>query len=408
MGFQTLKRGEDPLNKVFVKKILEKFLGKIGHYENNMYLLLKMTMEKVCNCCGVSKPLNMYRMYTSSIGNILYKNKCKQCVNPPKKKVIDENEVIEKYKELNNIKSVATLFKKTPSTISGILQKNGIIIPKTRVKPIFRINLETNEKTCSKCLITKPLEDFWLMPNGKYPARCRRCQSEHTIQYNKERYKNDPEFRKKRSIQINEYREKNPDKVKKWSSDWAKNNRDKVNEIAKEYRKKNPEYFKNKAKRIHRKRWDNDPEHRERVNKQSKERFQNLYYNDEEFRQNTIKKAQENHKKRYKTDELYKFITDIRKVVGGVFRRMGYTKRSQSMDLLGAEWIVVKEHLENLFQDGMTWDNYGVNGWHVDHIIPISSANNEDEVIKLCHYKNLQPLWAKDNLRKGNKIGYVI
>ena len=96
------------------------------------------------------------------------------------------------------------------------------------------------EKTCSKCLITKPLEDFWLMTNGKYPARCRRCQSEYTIQYNRERYNNDPEFRKKRKIQINEYREKNKDKVNKWSSDWAKNNRDKVNKIAREYHKKNP------------------------------------------------------------------------------------------------------------------------------------------------------------------------
>lgn len=324
------------------------------------------------------------------------------------KKVIDENEVIEKYRELNNIKSVVKFFKKRHSTISGILQKNGIIIPKPRVNPIFRINLETNEKTCSKCLITKPLEDFWLMPNGKYPARCRRCQSDYTIQFNKERYKNDTEFKKKKNIQVKEYKEKNKDKVSKWSSDWAKNNRDKVNEIAREYRKKNPEYFKNKLKRIHRKRWDNDPEYRERVSRQSKERFQKLYYNDEEYRENCIKKVQENHKKRYKTDEMYKFITNIRRVVWGAFRRMGYTKISRSMDILGAEWIVVKEHFETLFQDGMTWDNYGVNGWHVDHIIPISSADNEDDVIKLNHYKNLQPLWAKDNLRKGNKIGYLI
>ena len=49
-----------------------------------------------------------------------------------------------------------------------------------------------------------------------------------------------------------------------------------------------------------------------------------------------------------------------------------------------------------------SWDNYGK--WHIDHIIPLSSANNEDEVYKLCHHTNLQPLWAEDNLRKSNKI----
>jgi hypothetical protein len=50
----------------------------------------------------------------------------------------------------------------------------------------------------------------------------------------------------------------------------------------------------------------------------------------------------------------------------------------------------------------MSWDNYGK--WHIDHIIPLSSANNEDEVYKLCHHTNLQPLWAEDNLKKSNKI----
>lgn len=52
----------------------------------------------------------------------------------------------------------------------------------------------------------------------------------------------------------------------------------------------------------------------------------------------------------------------------------------------------------------MNWDNRGLYGWHIDHIIPLSSAKTEEEVYKLCHYTNLQPLWAKENLSKGNKI----
>ena len=52
----------------------------------------------------------------------------------------------------------------------------------------------------------------------------------------------------------------------------------------------------------------------------------------------------------------------------------------------------------------MTWDNWSNNGWHIDHIRPLSAAVNEKELIELCHYINLQPLWAKDNISKGGTI----
>ena len=50
----------------------------------------------------------------------------------------------------------------------------------------------------------------------------------------------------------------------------------------------------------------------------------------------------------------------------------------------------------------MSWENQGK--WHIDHIIPLSSATNKDELYKLCHFTNLQPMWAIDNIRKGAKI----
>lgn len=62
----------------------------------------------------------------------------------------------------------------------------------------------------------------------------------------------------------------------------------------------------------------------------------------------------------------------------------------------------LKEHLERQFVEGMTWENR--NEWHIDHIIPLSSAKTEDELYELCHYTNLQPLWAEDNLKKSNKV----
>jgi hypothetical protein len=50
------------------------------------------------------------------------------------------------------------------------------------------------------------------------------------------------------------------------------------------------------------------------------------------------------------------------------------------------------------------WDNYGSKTWHIDHIIPLSIANTSDEVLTLCHYTNLQPLWASDNHKKSDKM----
>ena len=63
-------------------------------------------------------------------------------------------------------------------------------------------------------------------------------------------------------------------------------------------------------------------------------------------------------------------------------------------------------YIEKLFVDGMSWDNYGPTGWHIDHIKPCASFDltNQDEQRQCFHYTNLQPLWAADNIRKGAKM----
>jgi hypothetical protein len=72
---------------------------------------------------------------------------------------------------------------------------------------------------------------------------------------------------------------------------------------------------------------------------------------------------------------------------------------------LGCSVEMLKAYLEALFQKDMTWSNYGLKGWHIDHIKPLVSFDltNEKEFKEACHYTNLQPMWATDNLKKGGK-----
>jgi|ERR1035438_4037726 hypothetical protein len=81
----------------------------------------------------------------------------------------------------------------------------------------------------------------------------------------------------------------------------------------------------------------------------------------------------------------------------------GLVKAGSAVKDLGCSIIELKEHLEQQFQKGMTWDNYGT--WHVDHIRAISKFDLTDrqQFLEACHYSNLQPLWAVENIIKRNK-----
>ena len=83
-------------------------------------------------------------------------------------------------------------------------------------------------------------------------------------------------------------------------------------------------------------------------------------------------------------------------------KKRGFTKRSKMALFIGCDWDYFKAYIESMFVDGMNWDNYGE--WHIDHITPLCSAKTEDEVYFLNHYKNLRPLWAIDNLKKGGRM----
>jgi len=129
---------------------------------------------------------------------------------------------------------------------------------------------------------------------------------------------------------------------------------------------------------------------------------QNRLENREELNAKQSAWTSKRNSERIKEDPLFAMKLRLRKATCKAFSRAGYTKRSKTTEILGCSWEEVKDHIESGFTDGMNWDNRGK--WHIDHIIPLASATNEDELKKLCHYTNLQPLWGRDNIIKSNKI----
>jgi hypothetical protein len=101
-----------------------------------------------------------------------------------------------------------------------------------------------------------------------------------------------------------------------------------------------------------------------------------------------------------------KLSHNLRKRLSKVVKRLfkGKSRSSSAAKDLGCSIDELRVHLESKFQSGMNWCNYGK--WHIDHIYPLSKADLSDResLLKVIHYTNLQPLWAKDNLIKGSKI----
>jgi hypothetical protein len=171
---------------------------------------------------------------------------------------------------------------------------------------------------------------------------------------------------------------------KKESLNYRINNKEKRQKTQKKYKLLNPEY--------HSKYYVN---HKEEI----KEYYKNYYETNKEILINKMSQYSSN---RRKTDILFNLIHIVRNRVYKIIKVKNINKQNKTFDIVGCSPNQLKEHLQKKFIHGISWDNYG--DWHIDHIIPLSSATNEEDIYKLCHYTNLQPLWAEDNLKKSNKI----
>lgn len=229
---------------------------------------------------------------------------------------------------------------------------------------------------CRKCKEQKPEHFFHKSKANKtgFQNQCIECKKQYFRLYYLENID-----------KLKEYKQKNIEKIKSYLKQYRKENIDK----AKEYQK----------------------EHIEKIKLTKKRHYENNIEFYKEYRQINKKKFTERkvrqRRQRLDSDPLFKFTHNARSVITGAFRRNGnkkFKKQTRTETLLGCTIPELRDHLEKQFQPGMTWENHGLYGWHVDHIMPIASAKTQEEIERLCHYTNLQPLWAVDNIRKRDKI----
>lgn len=149
---------------------------------------------------------------------------------------------------------------------------------------------------------------------------------------------------------------------------------------------------------------------KERIYPAIKERYKNL---PNEIKNERYKKYKEKrpkdyiknyHKKRWESDSNYRIACLIRSSVTKILLRN--QKSGKGINELGCSSEELKKYIESKFKDGMTWKNRGRKStdWHIDHIKSLSTFDltDKEQYLKACHYTNLQPLWARENLKKYN------
>jgi len=204
-------------------------------------------------------------------------------------------------------------------------------------------------KICNECKQEKELTDFHKDSKGKFgvKGRCKQC-------------------------------------IKEYDQIHYKNNAITIISQTKQWKQLNPHYSKE---------WQE---------KKGRLYFKEYYNNNKDKFINSINKYT---KRKKLEDPFFKLKANIRTRISQSIRK--YSKSQSTLDILGVNnYDEFKQYIESKFQEGMDWSNYGFgeNKWVIDHIIPIDSAKNEQEIYKINHHTNLQPMWWRENMIKGAKL----
>lgn len=123
---------------------------------------------------------------------------------------------------------------------------------------------------------------------------------------------------------------------------------------------------------------------------------------DKEWQKQNREKLNKHKVSRRKKDYIFNMKERLLSRLSSALKSKNFKKQDSITKSIGCTPEFLCKYIESKFKPGMNWNNRNL--WHLDHIAPLSSVKTEEELLKLNHYTNLQPLWAKDNLKKSNKI----
>ena len=307
----------------------------------------------------------------------------------------EEKGILEYEKGRRVCKKCRVLYKKRLYKEKSIERKKNKLISEEENKNI--------PKVCITCGVEKSVEEY-----KTNKTQCESCVKQWRNNYNG---KNKERIRENRI----RYEEENKDKLKEYQREYRKDNREKLNKYSEDYRnnltkeelleknekskqyyQENKEIFKEQAKK---RRDEMSQEEKDRLKEMKKENWNNMTEGEKD---KIRKRRNERVRERIESNPSLKTLSSLRsRMLSAIKNGQGF-KSGSSQELLGCDWETLIHHIEYNFAEGMSWYNYGE--WHVDHIKPCASFDMSDPIEqKICfNYKNLQPLWAKDNQSKND------
>ena len=245
-------------------------------------------------------------------------------------------------------------------------------------------------KTCSKCGMIKSAEEFNKCKTRKDGLHfwCKDCRK---------KYRDSHKQQKKEYDRIHQKEIKST--RKEYNRTHKKENKERQEEYERTHKKERKQYsFSHKDK----KKEYNDSHKKEQKIYREKNKIKIKQYK-KEYCQLHKKERNKRDKQRRKTDINFKIRCYLSIRIHQALKRN--LKSKTTMQLLGCAIKELRTHLQKQFLPGMTWKNHGLYGWHIDHIKPCAlfDLSKPSEQRKCFHYTNLQPLWAIDNLIKGDK-----